>query len=57
MREIVVYVIAIIALLGFVVIVNNYTNNIKKESCNKLGGEFIYNSTDANLSMCKFGVK
>lgn len=57
MREIIVY--AVIAIVSLVAIVgfNYYTNQLKYDQCTEAGGEFFYNSADANLSFCKVNSK
>ena len=51
--EIIVYTIAIIVVLLVVGLVNLGLNEMKQSRCEKDGGEFIYNSTDATKSMCR----
>ncbi len=50
--EIAMYIGAIIFFGLLIVVLNRYTNNIKKDQCIEMGGTFVLNTSDANQSTC-----
>jgi hypothetical protein len=51
-KEMLVYIIIGAILFAGIVSFNRCANTIKKERCDNIGGVFVLNTSDANMSAC-----
>ena len=47
-----IYIIIGIMLLAVTIYLDRFTNTIKKEKCANIGGVFVLNISNANMSTC-----
>ena len=50
--EMLIYIIIGIMLLAVTIYLDRFTNTIKKEKCANIGGVFVLNISNANMSTC-----